>query len=60
VRWAGDDVAIGGVSSVSTDPTARRQGVATIAVRRIMDFVCGELGATAGLLLASRVRSISG
>jgi GNAT superfamily N-acetyltransferase len=55
VRWGGQDLRVGGVSSVSTDPAVRGQGVASAAVGRIMDFLCTELEAHAGLLLASRM-----
>jgi len=55
VTWAGQDVPVGGVSSVSTDPDYRGQGVASAAVSRLMELLCDELGAHAGLLLASRM-----
>jgi GNAT superfamily N-acetyltransferase len=55
VRWGGQAVPVGGLSSVSTDPDYRGQGVASAAVSRLMVFMCDELGAHAGLLLASRM-----
>src|SRR5262249_27880121 len=38
VRWNGLLVAVGGVSSVSTDPAFRGQGVASAAVSRVTTF----------------------
>ena len=55
VLWGGVPTPVGGVSSVSTDPDFRGQGVASAAVSSLADFLCSELGATAGLLLASRM-----
>ncbi len=55
VGWAGLDVPVGGVSSVCTDPDYRGRGVASAAVSRLMAFMREELGAHAGLLLASRM-----
>lgn len=55
VTWAGAPLTVGGVSSVSTDPEFWGQGVARAAVSRIMQFLCAELGAHAGLLIASEM-----
>jgi len=55
IRWGGSPTPVGGVSSVSTDPDYRGQGVASAAVSCVAAFLCAELGATAGLLLASRM-----
>ena len=55
VLWGGVPVLVGGVSSVSTDPDYRGQGVASAAVSSLTTFLCQELRATAGLLLASRM-----
>lgn len=55
VLWGAEPVRVGGVSSVSTDPARRGQGVASAAVQRLMEFLCADLGARAGLLLASRM-----
>lgn len=55
VLWGGLPTLVGGVSSVSTDPDYRGQGVASAAVSSLATFLCEELGATAGLLLASRM-----
>lgn len=55
VLWGGVPTPVGGVSSVSTDPDSRGQGVASAAVSTLATFLCAELGATAGLLLASRM-----
>jgi GNAT superfamily N-acetyltransferase len=46
---------VGGVSAVATHPDWWRRGVATMALRRASAFVCEELGAHAGLLLATRM-----
>jgi GNAT superfamily N-acetyltransferase len=55
VQWGGQQTLVGGVSSVSTDPDYRGQGVASAAVSAVTALLCTELGATAGLLLASRM-----
>jgi GNAT superfamily N-acetyltransferase len=55
VRWNGQPVKVGGVSSVSTDPAFRGQGVASATVTRVMTFACQQLGVFAGLLLAARM-----
>jgi GNAT superfamily N-acetyltransferase len=55
VLWGGLPTPVGGVSSVSTDPDYRGRGVASTAVSSLATFLCEELGATAGLLLASRM-----
>lgn len=55
VRWGEQRTQVGGVSSVSTDPDYRGQGVASAAVSCVATFLCQKLGATAGLLLASRM-----
>lgn len=55
VRWGDRQVRTGGVSSVSTDPALRGRGVASAAVGRLMTFLCDELEAQVGLLLASRM-----
>jgi GNAT superfamily N-acetyltransferase len=55
VRWGGVLLPVGGVSSVSTDPDFQGQGVASAAVSTLAAFLCAELGASAGLLLASRM-----
>jgi GNAT superfamily N-acetyltransferase len=55
VLWGGQPILVGGVSSVSTDPDYRGQGVASAAVSSVTTFACQQLGATAGLLLASRM-----
>jgi aminoglycoside 2'-N-acetyltransferase I len=55
VLWAGVPTRVGGISSVSTDPDYRGQGVASAAVAYLATFMCQELGTTAGLLLASRM-----
>ena len=55
VTWAGREVPIGGVSSVSTDPELWGRGIASLAVSRLMRFLCDDLHAHAGLLLASRM-----
>jgi GNAT superfamily N-acetyltransferase len=55
VSWGGGQLAVGGISSVSTDPDYRGQGVASAAVSRLMVFMCDELGVNAGLLLAARM-----
>lgn len=55
VTWSGNDVQIGGVSSVSTDPDWWGRGVATAAMSRIMQFLCEDLHAPAALLFASQM-----
>jgi GNAT superfamily N-acetyltransferase len=55
IAWGGQPVRIGGVSSVSTDPDHRGQGVASAAVSRVVSHMCQELNVEAGLLLASRM-----
>jgi GNAT superfamily N-acetyltransferase len=55
VLWGGLPTPVGGVSSVSTDPDFRGRGVASAAVSSLATFLCEELGATAGLLLSSRM-----
>jgi GNAT superfamily N-acetyltransferase len=55
VLWGGVPTPVAGVSSVSTDPDFRGQGVASAAVSRLTTLACAELGAAASLLLASRM-----
>src|ERR1700730_7867762 len=55
VLWGGQEIAVGGVSSVSTDPDFRGQGVASAAVTRLTTFLCKDLAANVALLLASRM-----
>jgi GNAT superfamily N-acetyltransferase len=55
IRWGDREVPAGGLSSVSTDPEYRGQGVASAAVTRLMDLLCDELGAQVGLLIASQM-----
>jgi GNAT superfamily N-acetyltransferase len=55
VLWGGQPTKVGGLSSVSTDPDYRGQGVASAAVSSLTTFSCEELGARVGLLLASRM-----
>jgi GNAT superfamily N-acetyltransferase len=55
VLWDGQPVLVGGVSSVSTDPDYRRQGIASAAVSRLVTHMCEDLNVAAGLLLASRM-----
>src|SRR5437899_1020268 len=55
VLWGGQAVPVAGVSSVSTDPDYRGQGVASAAVLRLVTFMCDELNVRAGLLLALRM-----
>jgi GNAT superfamily N-acetyltransferase len=55
VLWGGRITPVGGFSSVSTDPDYRGQGVASAAVSSLARFMCEELGANVGLLLASRM-----
>jgi GNAT superfamily N-acetyltransferase len=55
VLWGGLQLSVGGVSSVSTDPDYRGQGVASAAVSSLTTFMCEHLDANVALLLASRM-----
>ena len=45
------DVRLGGVGGVITLPEWRGKGLASAALQRANDFICGELGAEFGLLV---------
>ena len=55
VTWAGSDLRIGGVSSVSTEPELWGRGIASAAVSRLMRFLREDLQTDAGFLLASQM-----
>ncbi|MBV9174189.1 MAG: GNAT family N-acetyltransferase [Chloroflexi bacterium] len=55
IRWGNEEVPVGGVSSVSTDPDFQGRGIARAGVSRLMRFMSDELGAHAGLLIASEM-----
>jgi GNAT superfamily N-acetyltransferase len=50
VKAGGRDVTVGGVGAVATRPEAQGRGYVREAMRRAAEFMCGELGADAGML----------
>lgn len=50
-RWNDRAVRVGGIGGVKTHPTARKQGFATTAIRRALDFFKEEENVDFGLLV---------